>query len=310
MQKNLSRPNGRLFKDALLAYQMKLHSEHKMTLDTGRRLAKLLDAFGERPIEDIGQAEWTSFVVEKMGGRSPATIQRNMVVMKAILNHAASMGWKINSLRGPRLGKGGHRTTHLKEDEVLAVVNYVRRKYGIAYGFLCLLLCDTGLRFGEAWNLRWCDIGEEWIEVTIGSYSHTKTNPRQIPTSPRLLDYMSKYDIHPPVGRAGGLVNVLDSLMGGSRYTVGKIMGTALKDAVVAVGCMCGPDVRVHDLRHTFAYLCALAGADIADIKELMGHYSIDMTMRYRGFVRPRSARIITEGMRVSTDVPTEARIE
>ena len=310
MRKNLENPKGRLFKDALLAYQLKLHSEHKMTLDTARRLDRLLRAFGERPVADIDQAEWTSFIVEKMGGRSPATIQRNIVVMKAVLNHAAGMGWRVNRLSGPRLGKKGHRTVHLRQDEVIPVVNYIRRKYGVAYGFLVLLLCDTGLRFGEAWNLRWCDLGAEWIEVAIGSYSHTKTNPRQIPTSPRLLDYMAKYNIVPPLERAASAKSVLASMMGGTRTTVCKDVGIALKDAVVAMGCMCGPDIRVHDLRHTFAYLCALAGADIADIKELMGHYSIDMTMRYRGFVRSRGSLIIKEGMSVVESVPTEARVE
>ena len=51
-------------------------------------------------------------------------------------------------------------------------------------------------------------------------------------------------------------------------------------------------------MRHTYAYLCASAGADIGDLKELMGHRSVMMTMRYRGFVKNRAADAVRQGMR------------
>jgi site-specific recombinase XerD len=41
------------------------------------------------------------------------------------------------------------------------------------------------------------------------------------------------------------------------------------------------PAFRLYDLRHTFGSRSAMAGVDLATLKELMGHSNISTTMRY-----------------------------
>ena len=82
----------------------------------------------------------------------------------------------------------------------------------------------------------------------------------------------------------------------GASATLNKVLNKGIK----AIGVDDDEGFRVHDLRHTFAYLTAKAGADLGDLQLLMGHSDISMTMRYRGFILSR-ARTYVSNLRVAS---------
>ena len=57
-----------------------------------------------------------------------------------------------------------------------------------------------------------------------------------------------------------------------------KDIRTAFKNACNRAGIK---NLRFHDLRHTFATRLVLAGVDLASVSKLLGHSTIQMTMRY-----------------------------
>ncbi len=61
----------------------------------------------------------------------------------------------------------------------------------------------------------------------------------------------------------------------------GKPIGSirkAFKNACNRTGIK---NLRFHDLRHTFATRLVLSGVDLATVSKLLGHSTIQMTMRY-----------------------------
>ncbi len=57
-------------------------------------------------------------------------------------------------------------------------------------------------------------------------------------------------------------------------HSIKTSFGKALKRAELV-------DVRFHDLRHTAATMKVTGGTDLVTVKEILGHASIEMTMRY-----------------------------
>jgi len=126
----------------------------------------------------------------------------------------------------------------------------------------------TGLRASEQWNLRWSDIDLERRSLTVRRQK-TGKGERHIPLNQTALSAFKT------LRERSGLLDVpfLNSK--------GTPMNTHRDWFDPAVGEAKVSNYTWHKNRHTFASRLAMAGVDIRTIAQLMGHGTLQMSMRY-----------------------------
>jgi integrase len=148
------------------------------------------------------------------------------------------------------------------------------------YRAAILLAADAGLRVGEVRALTWAEVNEVGRELTIArsvdranELTETKGwDCRTVPISDRLWAALAELERTGPwlIGRSGGS----DKPLGYD--TMREAIRRTYERAAVET-----PPKPWHCLRHSFGTQLANAGVPIHVIKELMGHRSIETTLRY-----------------------------
>ena len=126
------------------------------------------------------------------------------------------------------------------------------------------LLILTGCRLGEIQTLRWDYITPNGMELP-----DTKTGARRIPL--------------PQPARA--VLATLPRLADNPFVIAGKLAGQHITDLQYPwrrIRALAGlDDVRIHDLRHTYASNAVSSGMPIQMVGRLLGHTQLQTTMRY-----------------------------
>lgn len=125
------------------------------------------------------------------------------------------------------------------------------------------LLANTGMRVGEAMNLKWGDVDASRIRVISTKEFHTKTRQwRDIPISP-------------------GAAAALERLRSNHEYVLPRMckmtLRTRFKKACEKAGVVGTP----HELRHTFISHLVMQGVPIRTVQVLAGHKTISVTEQY-----------------------------
>jgi integrase len=149
---------------------------------------------------------------------------------------------------------------------------------------LILLLLNTGMRFGEALQLRHRDVNLKDRLITVAGETAKSGRTRVIP-----MNTEARQVLHALSGSAGTYVFSGDR---GNRLTTIKSSWTALRKAAGI------SDFRLHDLRHTFASRVKRGGVDLYAVQRLLGHSTPIMTQRY-AHLQPDDLRAAVEKMTV-----------
>jgi integrase len=231
-----------------------------------------------------------------------STVNRNIAALRAALNRATEWG----VLSSMPLGKIEFRAEdenavvrYLSEDEESRLrgalvardnarraarqsANEWRRKRGYKEWAvhdtytdyltpLVLLAINTGLRRGELLQLTWRDLDLQRRILTVRGEGAKTGQTRHVPLNSEAIRVMKAW--RSPVVEAAWLV------FGGASETaplfaVKKAWRGVLNAAKVT-------SFRFHDLRHTFASKLVMSGVDLNTVRELLGHKSLTMTLRY-----------------------------
>ncbi len=130
------------------------------------------------------------------------------------------------------------------------------------------LLILTGARLSEILTLRWEHVD---FEHSLLHLPDSKTGERPVYLNAPALEILSK------LPRVVGNAHVIPGKLAGTHLTVGglehpwrRIRAAAQLD-----------DVRIHDLRHSFASVAVAGGASLPMIGALLGHTKPETTQRY-----------------------------
>nr|HPH45354.1 site-specific integrase [Candidatus Aminicenantes bacterium] len=256
-------------------------AEWKSKRSAGRNeisLQHLNNDFKNSRLIDIKPGAVRRYVTRRIqeDGASPATVNRELSFLKSIL-YAAEADEIIpaNPIRGRRVKKqpeNNHRekailglnlTDDKIRDMVDAAAEYLKPILKIAL--------TTGMRRDEILEMKWRDVDLQLGTVRIPAENAKSKRERTVPIDP---DMCVDLDSMP---RKGEYI-FLNPETGQRIKDVRGSFAAACKAADIKTG---RPDGLVfHDLRHLAAYHLVKV-TDIVTASKILGHASLDMTLRY-----------------------------
>lgn len=263
------------------------HSEIKNKEYALRR--RLVPFFGEIQIDKITTLHVNEYVAqrtkERTRNRKPPcnkTINNELIILGTCLRTAQE--WydlpkipKLKKLKAPP-----SRFDFLSQEESAFLLQQLS---GVWYDIVLAGL-DTGLRRGELEGLQWSDINwhnktltvrHSWCETQKALTSPKSNRERHISLTNRVCEILARRR------KESGFVFLNEQ----GKKIESKRINDRLSGACKKIGLR---RITCHVLRHTFASHLAMAGVSMQKIQELLGHESIQTTMRY-AHLAPSSSR-------------------
>ena len=236
--------------------------------DKKRCIRQLVEVFGNRDMKDLNTREIEQWQSSRLKYNKPSTVNRLLATLKHMVNKGTQ--WEMagdGALKQVRnvklLPENNRRLRFLSIQECQRLIECCHKDLKP----IVVVALNTGMRRGEIFGLKWeqVDLSHGFILLDV-----TKNGERrEIPIN-TTLEYLFKEMLQ----RSIDSKYVFAGKTGKPLTDIKKGFHTALRKAGIH-------DFRFHDLRHTFASQLVMAGIDITSVKELLGHKSLTMTMRY-----------------------------
>ncbi|OIQ72914.1 tyrosine recombinase XerC [mine drainage metagenome] len=232
----------------------------------------LLPAFGKKHLDQITKHDVIQFHHGMMAkGYAAGTCNRCLILLRYIMNLAIKWeipGITVNPTKDVALFEDFNKPERfLTEMEAQRLYESVQQSINPMLQYIVPMLILTGARKREVLDAKWVDFNllkKQWRIPTTKS-----GQPRYVPMSEGVLQLLAAI----PHERNSQWVfpNPKTHL---PYRTIFATWNTARKLAGLA-------DLRLHDLRHSFASFLVNAGRSLYEVQKILGHTQIRTTQRY-----------------------------
>jgi len=260
----------------------------------------ILPVFETIRVTDITRKYVKEFLMRKANsGYAPSTVVHIKNAISGVLNLAVDDD-VLKTNPAHKLGKIVREKSLRLQAEPLtkgevAILLSTFRAYSPRFYPLMLTLCRTGMRIGEALGLQWGDIDFNGRFITIQrgrSKSRTETpkngKSRRVDMSLQLaaaLKELKRQRIEEKLRKGWEempeWVFITDK---GTPLIEGHFRERVFNKMLAKAELR---QIRIHDLRHTYASLLIQAGESLAYIRDQLGHHSIKVTVDIYGHLAP-----------------------
>ena len=232
----------------------------------------ILPRFGRRYMDEITRQDIVKMHAErKASGAAPGSANRLLIMMRYIFNLALKWevpGVSVNPCKGiPLMEENNKMERYLSVEEAERLYGAVCKSENASLKFIVPMLILTGARKREVLDASWEDfdlVRRAW-RIPISKSGKARHVPLSdgalalLQTMPRKFD--CKWAFANP-GTDKPYVSIF----------------CAWNTARTSAGLS---DVRMHDLRHSFASLLINSGRTLYEVQHILGHTQVKTTQRY-----------------------------
>lgn len=240
-------------------------------MDISRIRNHLLPYFGAMRMSDIEKRDVVQLINDQLPSYKPGSINRVIILLRYMFNLAIK--WEVEGVsRNPTAGipllkENNHVERFLSSKEAKTLLIAIKNSKNPTLQHIISMLILTGARKREVLDAKWEDFD---MERKIWRIPNTKAGKaRIVPLSDTASVLLTK--LRQKKRCAYAFANPATLKPYSSVY---YSWHTARKEAGLS-------DVRIHDLRHSFASFLVNAGRSLYEVQTLLGHTQIKTTQRY-----------------------------
>lgn len=255
----------------------------KSTHELQLKINDLLPVFGDRVAEDITKQEIVRWLADETEEREWKASSRNRwQAAFSLIFRVGIDNEKITTNPAARIRRkteNNGRVRYLSDDEYNRLKESIEQ-CGPRFVAAFDLSLHTGMRAGEQFSIRWRQVDFHNKILTLPKTKNGKV--RHIPLNAVALSALETLGTHGRGKHLPVFPNDEGEAVQGPRGW--------FKNAVDRAGI---PDYTWHCNRHTFASRLVMAGVDLRTVGELLGHRSLQMTLRYAHLAPSHTANAV-----------------